>query len=160
MVLCGCTVAFLSNRQMEKLTIFAIGLLFVVVGSLRISLSVTAATIPKNMNTERGKMSKLDDEYDLEKGLRKKEKVFVLFYASWCPFSRRFLPVFEKYSKTRPQICMQVKIDDKAKLTEKYSIDVVPTVLVFEMGTVTKRLDGEPGAGLDENQFKKLLTER
>ena len=105
-------------------------------------------------------MSKLDDEYDLEKGLRKKEKVFVLFYASWCPFSRRFLPVFEKYSKTRPQICMQVKIDDKAKLTEKYSIDVVPTVLVFEMGTVTKRLDGEPGAGLDENQFKKLLTER
>jgi len=104
-------------------------------------------------------MSKLDFEYDIEKALRNKEKVFVLFYASWCPFSRRFLPIFEKYSETRPQSCMRVKIDDKAKLTEKYSVDVVPTVLVFEKGTVTKRLDGEPGAGLDEKQFKNLLTE-
>ena len=104
-------------------------------------------------------MSKLDFEYDIEKALRNKEKVFVLFYASWCPFSRRFLPIFEKYSETRPQSCMQVKIDDKAKLTEKYSVDVVPTVLVFEKGTVKKRLDGEPGEGLDEDQFKKLLTE-
>ena len=104
-------------------------------------------------------MSKLDSEFNLEKSLRNKEKVFVLFYASWCPFSRRFLPIFEKYSETRPQSCMQVKIDDKAQLTEKYSIDVVPTVLVFEKGTVKKRLDGEPGAGLEESQFKKLLTE-
>jgi len=54
---------------------------------------------------------------------------------------------------------MRVKIDEKAELTEKYSVDVVPTVLVFEKGTVTKRLDGEPGAGLDENQFKNLLAE-
>ena len=105
-------------------------------------------------------MSKLNVEYELENALRNKEKVFVLFYASWCPFSRRFLPIFEKYSETKPQSCMQVKIDDKAELTEKYSVDVVPTVLVFEKGTVTKRLDGEPGEGLNENQFKKLLTER
>jgi len=104
-------------------------------------------------------MSKLDVEYELENALRNKEKVFVLFYASWCPFSRRFLPVFEKYSEARPKSCMRVKIDDKAELTEKYSIDVVPTVLVFEKGRVTKRLDGEPSAGLEENQFKKLLTE-
>ena len=104
-------------------------------------------------------MSKLDVEYELENALRNKEKVFVLFYASWCPFSRRFLPIFEKYSETTPQSCMRVKIDDKAKLAEKYSIDVVPTVIVFEKGTVKKRLDGESGEGLDEDQFKKLLTE-
>ena len=103
-------------------------------------------------------MSKLEVECELDDALRNKEKVFVLFYASWCPFSRMFLPIFEKYSETSPQICMRVKIDDKAKLTEKYSIDVVPTVLVFEKGTVKKRLDGEPGAGLDEKQFKKLLA--
>ncbi|HLB99940.1 MAG TPA: thioredoxin family protein [Candidatus Bathyarchaeia archaeon] len=101
----------------------------------------------------------MDVEYELEDALRNKEKVFVLFYASWCPFSRRFLPIFEKYSESRPQSCMRVKIDEKAELTEKYSVDVVPTVLVFEKGTVTKRLDGEPGAGLDESQFKNLLTE-
>src|SRR3990170_1242896 len=104
-------------------------------------------------------MSKLDVEYELENALRNKEKIFVLFYASWCPFSRRFLPIFEKYSEKRPQSCMQVKIDDKAKLTEKYLIDVVPSVLVFVQGTVKKRLDGEPGEGLNEKQLKKLLTE-
>ena len=101
-------------------------------------------------------MSKLDVGYELEKNLMGKGKVFVLFYASWCPFSRRFLPIFKKYSEANPQNCVQVKIDDKTKLTEKYSVDVVPTVLVFERGKVIQRLDGEQGAGLDEKQFKKL----
>jgi hypothetical protein len=35
-------------------------------------------------------MSKIDVEYDLEEALRSKGRVFVLFYASWCPFSQRF----------------------------------------------------------------------
>ena len=102
-------------------------------------------------------MSKVDVEFELEGALRDKSRVFVLFYASWCPFSQRFLPVFEKQEKANPQICMRVKIDDKVKLREKYEVDVVPTVLLFESGTVTKRLDGEPGAGLNEKQLKNLM---
>jgi hypothetical protein len=39
-------------------------------------------------------------------------------------------------------------------------VDVVPTVLLFEKGAVTKRLDGAPGAGLDEKQLKKLVNTR
>jgi hypothetical protein len=35
-------------------------------------------------------------------------------------------------------------------------VDVVPTVLLFEKGKVIKRLDGTPGAGLNEKQLKKL----
>jgi hypothetical protein len=54
---------------------------------------------------------------------------------------------------------MRIKTDDKAKLCEKYSIDIVPTVLLFEQGTVTKRLDGELGEGLSEKQLRKMLTE-
>jgi thioredoxin-like negative regulator of GroEL len=104
-------------------------------------------------------MSKVDVEYELEDTVKSKKKVFVLFYASWCPFSQRFLPIFQKHAEKSLQDCMRIKTDDKAKLCEKYSIDVVPTVLVFELGTVTKRLDGEPGAGLSENQLRKLLTE-
>jgi thioredoxin 1 len=87
-----------------------------------------------------------------------KEKVFVLFYASWCPFSQRFLPIFKKHAENT-QNCLRVKTDDKASLCEKYSVDIVPTVLLFERGTVTKRLDGEPGAGLDEAKLIKLLAE-
>lgn len=105
-------------------------------------------------------MSKIDVEYDLENVLKTKSKVFVLFYASWCPFSQRFLPIFEKCTRDNPARCLRVKIDDKAKLCEKYSVDVVPTVLLFEKGEVTKRLDGAPGAGLNEKQLKNLLGVR
>jgi len=103
-------------------------------------------------------MSKIDVEYDLDDVLKTKSMVFVLFYASWCPFSQKFLPIFEKYAQENSQSCLRVKIDDKAKLCEKYSVDVVPTVLLFERGAVTKRLDGTPGAGLDEKQLKKLVN--
>ena len=103
-------------------------------------------------------MSKVNVEFEIEESLKNKPKVFVLFYASWCPFSQRFLPIFAKYAESsRP--CLRVVTDDKAALCEKYSVDCVPTVLLFEKGKVTKRLDGEPGAGLDAADLKKLLAE-
>jgi thioredoxin 1 len=103
-------------------------------------------------------MSKIDVEYGLKEMLKSRDRAVVLFYASWCPFSQRFLPVFEKYSQDKPQICLRVKTDDKASLCEEYSIEVVPTVIVFEKGKVSKRLDGELGAGLKEKQLKELIS--
>ena len=102
-------------------------------------------------------MNKIEIEHELEEAVKDKNRVLVLFYASWCPFSQRFLPIYEKHSKKTSQSCLRIKIDDKAKLCEKYSVDVVPTVLVFEKGAVTERLDGEQGAGLSEQQLMKLL---
>jgi len=104
-------------------------------------------------------MSKIDVEYDLDKVLKSKDRVTVLFYASWCPFSQKFLPIFEKYSQGNTQTCLRVKTDDKASLCEKYSVDVVPTVLLFEKGKVKKRLDGVPGAGLEEKHLLNLTKE-
>ena len=121
---------------------------------------MTAATILKQKQWKGCIMSKIDVEYDLYKALKTKGKVFVLFYASWCPFSQRFLPIFEKYTQDNPQNCVRVKIDDKAKLCEKYSVEVVPTVLLFEKGKVAKRLDAERGIGLSEEQLKKLVNKR
>jgi thiol-disulfide isomerase/thioredoxin len=105
-------------------------------------------------------MSKIDVGYELEKVLKSKGRVFVLFYASWCPFSQSFLPIFGKYAQDNPQNCLRVKTDYKAKLCKKYSVDVVPTVLLFEKGKVTKRLDAERGIGLSEEQLKKLVNKR
>ena len=103
-------------------------------------------------------MSKLDVGYELEIAVKGKPKVFVLFYASWCPFSQRFLPIFQKVAESKRD-CLRVITDDKASLCEKYSVDTVPTVLIFEKGVVTKRLDAEPHEGLSEGQLKKLLAE-
>ena len=105
-------------------------------------------------------MSKIDVEFDLEDALKSKDRVVVLFYASWCPFSQRFLPIFDKYARGNTQTCLRVKTDDKASLCEKYSVDIVPTVLLFEKGEVKKRLDGVPGAGLDEKHLASLPKEK
>jgi thiol-disulfide isomerase/thioredoxin len=95
---------------------------------------------------------------DIENVLKSKEKAFVLFYASWCPFSQRFLPIFEDYSKSNPQECMSVVIDDKPDLCEKYEIDYYPTVLLFKNGRVEKRLDATPGLGLTKKQLYDLTA--
>jgi thioredoxin-like negative regulator of GroEL len=105
-------------------------------------------------------MSKIDVEYGLDDVLKSKDRVVVLFYASWCPFSQRFLPIFKKYAQSKTQTCLQVKTDDKASLCEKYSVEVVPTVLLFEKGKVKKRLDAVPGVGLEEGQLTNLTNVR
>jgi len=98
-------------------------------------------------------MSKIDVEYDFDNMLKSKNEIIVLFYASWCPFSQRFLPIFERFAKSHPTTCLQIVTDDKVSLCEKYSVDVVPTVLLFGRGKVKKRLDGVAGAGLTEKQL-------
>jgi thioredoxin 1 len=101
-------------------------------------------------------MSKVKTEYDLEDDVESKDKVFVLFYASWCPHSQRFLPVFQKFAKDKTHACVQIVTDDKTNLCDKYSVDIVPTVLFFKNGKVAKRLDGVPGKGLNEKQLKEF----
>ncbi len=96
--------------------------------------------------------SNIDDE------LKSKEKAFVLFYATWCPYSQRFLPIFQEYAKDNPQQCISVIIDDKPDVCEKYAIEYYPTVLLFKKGEVEKRLDAIPGVGLTKKQLKDLAA--
>jgi thiol-disulfide isomerase/thioredoxin len=101
--------------------------------------------------------SRVNVEYGLGDILKSKEKVFVLFYGSWCLFSQRFLSIFEKFAKDKNRRCASIITDDKPSLCEKYSVEVVPTVLLFEKGKVTRRLDGVLGVGLNEKQFKEFV---
>jgi thiol-disulfide isomerase/thioredoxin len=50
--------------------------------------------------------------------IENKDRALVLFYATWCPFSQRFLPVFEEYARGNPQECMSVIVDDRPDLCE------------------------------------------
>jgi thioredoxin 1 len=89
-----------------------------------------------------------------------KDKAFVLFYADWCPHSQRFLPVFEEYSKKNPEVCLSVIADEEPDVFEEFGIEYYPTVIVFKNGKVEKRLDAEPGVGLDKKQFKNLTEKQ
>ena len=80
----------------------------------------------------------------------------MLFYASWCSFSQRFLPIFQEYAERNPHECVSVMIDDLPELCDKYEIDYYPTVLFFKNGEVKQRLDATPGEGLNKKQLQEL----
>ena len=89
--------------------------------------------------------------------IKHKDEAFVLFNASWCPFSQRFLPIFEEYAKSNPKECISIIVDDKPDLCEEYSIEYYPTVILFKKGKVHQRLDAQPGIGLNKKQLKELV---
>ena len=89
-----------------------------------------------------------------------KDKAFVLFYATWCPHSQRFLPIFEEHSKSNPKECLSVIVDEEPDVCEEYGIEYYPTVIMFKKGNVQKRLDAEPGVGLNKKQLKDLTEKQ
>ena len=93
---------------------------------------------------------------NLNDKIKHKDKTIVLFYASWCSFSQRFLPIFEEYAKRHPLECISIIVDDRPDLCEEYSIEYYPTVILFRKGKVHKRLDAQPGIGLNKEQLKEL----
>jgi thioredoxin 1 len=106
-------------------------------------------------------MIQVDNNQDLNSELKKNEKVLALFYASWCPYCVRFLPVFnKKVNCITDGSVMHVILDDYDNpLWDDYSIDAVPTIIYFEKGEVNKRLDGKFGVGLSEKQLTAWLTQ-
>lgn len=99
-----------------------------------------------------------DGGFDLDAILKKKKNgCFVLFYATWCPFSQMFLPIFEKNAEKKGLDCARVTIDDKASLFEKFGVEYMPTVIYFKNGKVSKRLDAAPHVGLSEKQLQDLV---
>ena len=83
-------------------------------------------------------------------------KMVVLFYASWCPFSQAFLPIFDEYSKKNSKDCEFARIDDNTELCDEYGVQFYPSVLCFERGNLTKRIDSKPGVGLNKKQLEKF----
>ena len=106
-------------------------------------------------------MLEVSNKFDLEKQIMMSNRVLSLFYASWCPFCRSFLPLFAKNtSNHNSYMILYVKIDDYDNpLWEEYSINAVPTIILFKDGKVSRRLDGRFGHGLREIEFKRWIEE-
>lgn len=106
-------------------------------------------------------MIEVDTAQDLNRELGKCDKLLVLFYASWCPFCVRFVPVFDKKTVTSNvgKVIHVLLDDDNNQLWVDYGIEAVPTVIFFEKGKVCRRLDGKLGRGLNETQLNVWLEE-
>ena len=106
-------------------------------------------------------MIEVDSEEGLDDELNKNEKVLALFYASWCPYCTRLVPLFDKkvvnFAFSR---IIHVLLDDYDNpLWDDYDIEAVPTVIFFEKSKVSRRLDGRFGIGLNEKQLDVWLEE-
>ncbi|MDA8244757.1 MAG: thioredoxin family protein [Elusimicrobia bacterium] len=82
-----------------------------------------------------------------------------LFYSPWCPFCSMFMPAFEKEAGRDPRF-IAVSVDDVPELEDKFSVDVVPTVIIFSGGRTAARLDGALGRGLNAAQLAEFVARR
>lgn len=99
----------------------------------------------------------INNESEFNEILKTTKSFIALFYATWCPYCIRFLPIFERNTQGKTGDFLQV-VDDQEILADKYSMEVVPTVLFFENGAVAKRLDGVLGVGLNEKQLIDFIN--
>jgi thioredoxin 1 len=84
----------------------------------------------------------------------------VAFLADWCPFCRSFEPTFESLAGTGPfELAVGDVTDEENPLWERFSLEVVPTVVVFRDGLPTFRRDGTLGRGLSENDVRELRAD-
>lgn len=81
---------------------------------------------------------------EFESILNNNELVFVDFFASWCGPCKMFSPIVEQISqKYKDKITvLKIDIDENSEIAEKYSIQSVPTSILFKNNNIVERVSG------------------
>lgn len=106
-------------------------------------------------------MKRVTDEAGLDAAIEGPNRVAVLFHATWCPFCRKFRPVFERLvdEKTGFEPVEAVIDDEENPLWARFGLDVVPAVVLFDAGRQIGRVDGALGVGLTERDLRRVLDD-
>lgn len=97
------------------------------------------------------------DGFQAELGAR--DRVAVLYYADWCPFSRAFLPRFEAAEPEASVPMARANLRDPTDPRwEEARVTVVPTVAYYEHGEELARVEARRGRGLDDAAFEELMA--
>jgi thioredoxin 1 len=92
----------------------------------------------------------------LEELFTKYQYIVVKFSAEWCDPCKRIHPVYEKHSNDEKysHVCfLHVDVDESRELCENYSIEKMPTFILFENGVEVSRF-----AGVKENELMNTLN--
>lgn len=93
----------------------------------------------------------------LERALDEGKTLLVVYYADWCGFSRAFVPTFEDRADELPIPAIAVNISSpKNPLWKDHKVTHVPTIVLYEDGEETHRVDGRSGRGLKREDLDRL----
>ena len=99
-----------------------------------------------------------EESEQLDKLLSLGQKTVAMFYADWCPFCKRFKPVFESVKSKYKKIQLKLN-EDENPMWDKFAISAVPTVIAFEGNKIAARKDARMGIGLEKSDIDSLLQE-
>lgn len=102
-------------------------------------------------------MNLTPDDFDGQ-NLKNSGPIAVLFEAEWCPFCRGFMPTFELLQQAKVASAIVDLSDLDNPLWETFSIDIVPTVLLFKSGKIIQRYDGVAGQGLNAVIIQEIIS--
>ena len=76
--------------------------------------------------------------------------VLVDFWADWCTPCHAVAPVLERIAEERSLKLVKVNYDEEQELAERYGIQSIPNILLFEDGAPTAQTIGaQPKAALE-----------
>ncbi len=98
------------------------------------------------------------DPKQFEKLLTSGEKIVVMFYADWCPYCKRFKPIFESSISRHKKIGITIN-EDENPMWDRFAISAVPTVIAFDGNRIVGRKDAKMGVGLEKQDIDSMLKE-
>ena len=98
------------------------------------------------------------EEFD-SKVLGDNKKTVVLFYATWCPYCANFKPTFESAKIVTANKVGSIIDEDENPLWDRFNIQAVPTIIVFQDGKIVSRRDAKKHVGLTKSDMDSIVTE-
>ena len=98
------------------------------------------------------------EEFD-SKVLGDNKKTVVLFYATWCPYCSNFKPTFESTKIEAANKIGSIIDEDENPLWDRFNIQAVPTMIVFQNGKIISRRDAKKHVGLTKSDMDSIVKE-
>lgn len=98
------------------------------------------------------------EEFD-SKVLVDNKKTVVLFYATWCPYCSNFKPTFESAKIETANKIGAIIDEDENPLWDRFNIQAVPTMIVFQNGKIISRRDAKKHVGLTKSDMDSIVKE-
>ncbi|WP_179631884.1 thioredoxin family protein [Clostridium peptidivorans] len=79
---------------------------------------------------------KVKDDGFKQEVLNSNIPTIVKFYADWCPYCRKFAPVFDQVSteyEGRVKF-IEMDVDSSPEAPKEYKVNTIPTVIIFKDG--------------------------